>query len=358
MDNLAVISAPQFEASSHAPSYRFSGHETFPCRYTWLPKVVQGLRDDSALFADEDAAMVRLGVGKNMVRAIRFWADAAGVIQSGKSKAANPSERANLTRQPMLLERAKGQYGGGEGRTRSGADWVVSDFGNAIFGPAGHDQFLEDIKTLWLVHWKLSTSTPEPLFAWHYLLNSWHRTDFTRTEALSAFAQEAERLGKKLSAVTLDHHFTTFLHSYVPTRSKKGEVLEDNLDCPLVELELIQKVGERPTGDSNRHESIYAFRVEEKPDISAELFIYCLDDFWSKRHGNEKTLTFRDIAVGEGGPGQVFKLPEHDIRERLESIERDSTGKLLYQESAAFQQVARDQRSNPLQLLKKVYNPA
>ena len=95
---------------------------------------------------------------------------------------------------------------------------------------------------------------------------------------LATFGEEAERLGKTLSAVTLEHHFTTFLHTYVPTRSKKGEVMEDNLDCPLIELELIQNVGERTTVRSNRRESIYAFRVEEKPEISPELFIYSLDD--------------------------------------------------------------------------------
>jgi hypothetical protein len=62
-------------------NYRFSGHETFPCRYTWLPKAVQSLAQDPALFRtdNEDQAMVKLGVGKNMVRAVRFWADAAGV---------------------------------------------------------------------------------------------------------------------------------------------------------------------------------------------------------------------------------------------------------------------------------------
>lgn len=36
-----------------------------------------------------------------------------------------------------------------------------------------------------------------------------------------------------------------FLHTYVPTRGRKGEIQEDNLDCPLVELELIVKGGER-----------------------------------------------------------------------------------------------------------------
>jgi hypothetical protein len=314
------MSTLEIQKPATAQNFRFSGHETFPCRYTWLPKAVRNLRENPALFANEDEAMVRLGVGKNMVRAIRFWADASEVTM------------------PSLKQGV-----------------FVSEFGNAVFGPAGHDEFLEDIKTLWLIHWNLSTSATEPLFAWNYLLNFWHRPDFTRSEALAAFTQEAQRLGKKLSAVTQEHHFTTFLHSYVPTRSRKGEVLEDNLDCPLVELELLQNVGERPAAESNRHEPIYAFRVEDKPEISPDLFAYCLDDFWNKSHSQEKTLSFRDIAVAEGSPGQVFKLPEHAIRERLESIEKDSSGKLLYQESAAFQQVIRAERSAPLQLLKRIY---
>src|SRR5207249_5707998 len=68
---------------STTANFRFSGHETFPCRYTWLPKAVRNLSKDQSLFSDEDRAMVRLGVGKNMVRAIRFWADAAAILSNG-----------------------------------------------------------------------------------------------------------------------------------------------------------------------------------------------------------------------------------------------------------------------------------
>lgn len=305
-----------------APSFRFSGHETFPCRYTWLPKAVRNLSEDPALFSDEDGAMVALGVGKNMVRAIRFWADAASVASAS-------------------------------GTRSEGVE--VSEFGKKVFGKGGHDEFLEDIKTLWLIHWKFSTNVSEPLFAWNYMLNFWHRADFTRTEVLQAFQQEGEKLEKKLSPVTLDHHFTTFLHTYFPTRSKKGEVLEDNLDCPLVELELIQKVGERNSADSMRREAIYAFRIEEKPEISAELFTYCLADFWQQRFPQEKTLPFRQVAVGEGSPGQVFKLPEQALRERLESIERDSKGVFTYQETSALQQVIRQRQASEHHLLDNVY---
>lgn len=304
-------------------NFRFSGHETFPCRYTWLPKAVIGIRKNAAVFSDEDDAMVALGVGKNMVRAIRFWADAAEVT----TRDANEN---------------------GLG---------ISEFGKTIFGPRGHDEFLEDIRTLWLIHWKFSTNAEQPLFAWHFLLNFWHRPDFTRSEILAAFAVEAQRAGKNLSPVTLEHHFTTFLHTYIPTRGKKGEVMEDNLDCPLVELELIQEVGERAHAESTRRESIYAFRVEEKPEISPELFIYCLDDFWTKYHPNERTLNFREVAVGAGGPGQVFKLPEKDIRERLEMIKEHSRGAFVYQESAAIQQVIRQAPRSPRDLLNHIYQP-
>jgi hypothetical protein len=306
-------------------NYRFSGHETFPCRYTWLPKAVIGIRKNPRVFSDteEDNAMVALGVGKNMVRAIRFWADAAEV--------AVPDTKEN--------------------------GLAISEFGKTIFGPRGRDEFLEDIRTLWLIHWKFSTNVEQPLFAWHYLLNFWHRPDFTRSEILAAFTPEAQRVGKKLSPVTLENHFTTFLHTYIPTRGKKGEVMEDNLDCPLVELELIQEVGERAHADSNRRETIYAFRIEEKPEISPELFIYCLDDFWTKYHPTEKTLNFREVAVGEGSPGQVFKLPEKDIRERLEMIEMNSHGAFVYQESSAMQQVIRQNPRTPRDLLNHIYQP-
>jgi hypothetical protein len=292
-------------------NYRFSGHETFPCRYAWLPKAYLSLMDDQRIFTDEEEAMVSMGVGKNMVRAIRFWVQATGVAAAAR--------------------------GGG---------YTITDFGRALLDREGFDPFLEDRRTLWLIHWQLSTHVEEPLFAWDFLLNRWTHPEISRTEALRAFDQEAKRLGRKLSSVTLEQHFDTFLHTYVPTRSRKGEIQEDNLDCPLVELELIQKVGERDCGNGGRREPIYVFRHDLKPEITPGLFVYCLNDFWNKRRSAERTLTFRDVSVAHGSPGQVFKLPEWDVRERLERLKNDSDGVFSYQESASLQQVMRIDQPN------------
>ena len=54
-------------------TYRFSGHDTFQCRYAWLPKGVKLLNSNIPTpFANDDKAMVSLGVGKNMVPSSPF----------------------------------------------------------------------------------------------------------------------------------------------------------------------------------------------------------------------------------------------------------------------------------------------
>jgi len=304
------------------PNYRFSGHETFPCRYTWLPKAFAAIHRTPDIFSNEEAAIVEMGVGKNMVRAIRFWAQMTGVA-----------------------EPANGGY-------------EITSLGELLLGPGGLDRFLEDRRTLWLFHWMLLSRVEDPLFAWDYLINRWVHPQINRTDVLRVFEQEAKRIDRKLSRVTLEQHFDVFLHTYTPTRGRKGDIQEDNLDCPLVELELIERIGERRVGDGvGRHEPVYAFRREAKPDITPELFIFCLLDYWNKRKPNEATLAFRDVSVAHGSIGQVFKLPEMDIRERLERLHDDSNGLFTYQESASIQRVICPNRQeiSGLDLLTTVY---
>lgn len=91
---------------------RYSGHETFVCRFAWLPKVIRELDPDRGghplLFKNEDIAMVKLGVGKNMVRSAKFWAECTDIIEE-----------------------------------TNGGGWAATDFGRLILGHDGHDQFLQ-----------------------------------------------------------------------------------------------------------------------------------------------------------------------------------------------------------------------
>jgi len=49
-----------------------------------------------------------------------------------------------------------------------------------------------------------------------------------------------------------------------------------------------------------------------------------------------------EIANSAGSPGQVFKLPEDDLRTRLSQIEEQTDGVITYTESAMFEQVRRN----------------
>jgi hypothetical protein len=303
--------------------YRISGHESFPCRYTWLPKAVQGLEADSRLFADEERAMVDLGVGKNMVRSIRFWSLATGMA-TVVSKGAGPS---------------------------------LTELAVTLLGKRGCDPFLEDRRTLWLIHWNLSTNVQNPLFAWDYFLNRWQEPELVPSAAIKALERAAATNDDHVSRATLEQHFDTFLHTYVPTRGRKGDVQEDNLDCPLVELQLIMKVGDREIDrSSGKREPIYVFRREEKPDVTPELFVYCLNDFWQNRHAREATLPLREVAHGHGSPGQVFKLAEEDVRTRIEDLAQRSHGLFAYTESASLQQIRKTGEGKRMKLLKTIYS--
>lgn len=302
--------------------YRISGHETFPCRYTWLTKAVRGLRENPKLFSHEADAMVTLGVGKNMVRSIRFWSQVAGMATV----------------------------------VPKGAGHAVTKAGGLLLGERGRDPFLEDIRTLWLIHWNLSTNIENPLLAWDYLLNRWYEPELVPSAVLKMLQKEAQKQQEDLSMVTIEEHFGTFLHTYTPTRGRKGVVQEDNLDCPLVELAFLIKVGERELErSSGKRETIYGFRREEKPEITSELFLYCLNDFWQNRHHVESTLTLREVAHGHGSPGQVFKLPEDDIRTRVDALARQTNGLMKYSETVSQQHIHRSGALDNIELLESIY---
>src|SRR5918997_6169892 len=127
-------------------TYGFSGHQTFPFRYTWLPKGVRHLREDSSLFARPNA-FVTLGVGKNMVRSIRHWCIATGVIDRVDHR----------------------------GTVR------VSVLGEELLGEGGWDPYLEDPGTLWLLHWRL-VNRPVPASTWHLAFTRWNTDAFSRED--------------------------------------------------------------------------------------------------------------------------------------------------------------------------------
>ncbi len=184
--------------------YVFSGHETFPFRYTWLPKGIGALPEHPDLFTRDDA-MVKLGVGKNMVKSMRHWCTATGTVER--------------------LDR--------KGRMK------VTDLGLSLFEVDGWDPFLEDPGTLWLLHWRL-VSRLNPASAWHLAFTRWRTDRFVREELvewLSGFARRVS--GARPTPSSLRRDVDVFIRTYAPAQAKRERPVEDTFDCPLVELGLL-----------------------------------------------------------------------------------------------------------------------
>jgi hypothetical protein len=289
--------------TSSTDDFRFGGHQTFPLRIAWLPKAALGLAEDPDVLGDMVKAVVRLGLGKNMVEALRCWADAYGVAQ----------------------------------RTAEG--WRLTPEGEVIFGAAGRDRYLEDVQTLWWLHWKISTQGTGRFFAWELLFNRWNEATFTPSAVLAAFAKEAERSGRTLSEVSLKQHFDVWLRTYCAPRG--GKLGEEGLDSPLAALGLIRPAGEREA--MGRREAVYAFDASPKRAINQALFTYCLTAWWEAQRGDEETAPFQEIATGLGSPGRILRMPEAEVRSRLEAITQGG-GSFELRESLNQQQVRRPKR--------------
>ena len=303
-----------FDLAGH--TFSFSGHETFVFRYTWLKKAVDAVWADPRVFAQEDA-IVTLGVGKNMVRSIRHWGLATGVLQE-ESK-----NRNNLVK--------------------------VSPFGRFLFGDQasfGMDPFLEDPNTLWLLHWNL-ISASERSTTWQWAFNRFPSNEFTREGLLQSVEDECRRLNlAPPSESTLKRDIEVFVRTYLSARGARSIAVEDSLDCPLTELGLLEELSGA---------SLLKIRRGPKSSLSDRVFAYCLLKFWDKVAPETKTLAFSEIAYAQNGPGTVFKLDENSLMERLERLSVVTLGVLEYTESAGLKQVYRQGESDGLAWLGTHY---
>jgi hypothetical protein len=294
----------------------FSGHESFPLRYAWLPKAVRELARHPDLFTREDAPVL-LGVGRNMVASIRHWSLATGIVELRDARSG-------------LL--------------------TVSSLGLALFSEAGWDPYLEDPATLWLLHWRL-VRKGERASAWWLTFGQWAAATFTRDQ-LAAWLLEIARGSPTTRATpaSIRRDVDVFVRTYVPTRASRDLSPEDTFDCPLVELGLLHEVEPR----------VYAFTRNARPSLPDGLFAYALLDFWRVRHAGLGTMSFEAIQSGLGSPGSAFRLTAPALAERLEALP-EWTG-LRYDETAGTRVVLRTgspniPNVNPVDALERLFGP-
>lgn len=296
---------------------QFSGHETFPLRQLWLSKaysaVASGLgATPKSIFSDEQA-IVRFGVGKNMVTSIRFWASACGMFEEDGSHY-RPSELATL-----------------------------------LFDPdVGVDPYCEHPATTWLMHWRLAGS-PEKTTTWWFLFNHVIQQVFDREHIVNALSSMVEEQKLRISGATLKRDVECCIRSYVPRLG--GDSPEEVSEPLLGELGLIQQ----------NAKGTFEFRRGSKRSLPDGVFAYALLEYWERLEHAGSVMAFDRVAYDYGSPGRVFKLDENAVADRLMALEQLTRGAIQWTEQSGIRQVTRrdaallDMSSYKHKLLKAAY---
>jgi Protein of unknown function (DUF4007) len=270
----------------------FARHETFHPRFGWLKKgfdyasrtLYERASQDSGIFLREDAPVL-LGVGKNMVRSIRYWCSAFKILEND----------------------------------------APTDFGKQLLGIGGWDEYLEDTASLWLLHWKL-LEPPTTATTWDFTFNQFRPLEFTQDSLFTELRGYCDGLSKTIVDGSLKKDIACLLRMYVRT-ANRSVVNEDMLDCPFAEL------GAIATSGDSRH---YTFRIGSKPTLPSAIITYACLSYAARISPTARTIPIANLLYHYSSPGLVFRLTERAMCEAIEKIARifpqiaisDAAGKL------------------------------
>lgn len=296
---------------------QFSGHETFALRAGWPKKAYDAAVFDERLFG-QDAAVARLGVGKNMVRSIRHWGLATGVIEEDGYGAVAPSAFGH---------------------------WLLAD--DDAKAP-GADPYLEDAGTPWVLHWHLCRM-PGPATLAHFVFGIWRGADLSAA-ALGALAEALDpwvlaRGGTPPALGTLRRDVEALRATYLPPRAARGD-LDDRLASPLADLGLVRLVDDEP------HVRRGATRR-----VPPWVMAYAVLDLWQRHHPGRETLALGEALTAEGSPGRAFGLDPNAAFDLFDAMERDGGAPFVFRDSAGVQQLYRTPGTSarPLDALARHY---
>ena len=263
--------------------YSFSGHESFPCKTLWLKKGYDFVVAGNDFNCPE--AVIELGVGKNMVASIRFWLKAFGITENDE-------------------------------RTWLG-DYLFDEI-------SGMDRYLEDIATLWLLHFNLIFSEEATLYKMFFCGVQRERTHFEREQILTYVKLRMAEAGKMtlFNENTVKKDIGVLLQNY--TLPRKPQSNED-FSSLLMDLDLIRQ---------NSEGKGYYINVDGKRQVTKEVFLYGLLQL--KEEEGDNTIAFDTI---QEKVGLAFCMQDYETIEMLKQLASEYSQYFAYSDVAGIKQV-------------------
>lgn len=184
-------------------------HGSFYIRNGWPTKIIDAIFEIPLLFSpnNELAAVDTLGVGRVMVKAMRYWSVVLGITN--------------------------------EVKTPQGVAHQLTQLGDYI---RDHDPYCQDIGTLWLLHRNLSSRENEAT-AWWWLYNCLDQQTFTKDSFSNAFYLFLQKEGETYTRKSVEKEFDCLKNTYASEKAfDVKKIMEEDTVAELVyPKDLLQK---------------------------------------------------------------------------------------------------------------------
>lgn len=288
--------------STETIKYTFSGHDSFQCRQLWLKKGYDYVKEQRS-FNEEDA-VVKLGVGKNMVSAIRYWMKAFNILDSKEH---------------------------------------LTEFGVKLFDEkTGYDPYLEDDASLWLLHYQLVKTELASIYS--IIFNEFRKEKlFFNREIFLNYLKRVQETNADLSfnENTVAKDFSVFTNMY-KIDSNSGEI-EDSFSGILSELGLLKTMGK---GKDEQ------FQIEsnERDNLPAAVILFSILD--NHNYGNSISLNSLEFDVNS--PGGIFALNRSGLINKISDIVKENRT-ITFTDHAGIKELQFKNKTNAYLSLDKYY---
>jgi hypothetical protein len=256
---------------------RFSGHETFICKQFWLKKGYDFLVTGNK-FGNENA-VVELGVGKNMVAAIGFWMKTFGLCDD---------------------------------------KWNLSEMAHYLFGDEGKDKYIEDIGTVWLLHYLLIKEDYASIY--NLFFNDFRRGRIEFTEdQLHAYIRPRAEEDNSYNPNTIKTDFSVFHRMYQKPDNMEGKSEPEDVYSGIFnDLQLMSKMRVEKHGskDEKRFDDMFRIANEDRLNLPAQIMLFAILD----NYPESDTIGFKELEIGHNSPGVIFALNKDGLFSKIEQI--------------------------------------
>ena len=282
----------------------FSGHDSFACRSIWLKKGYDFVKNGNSFNSPD--AVIALGVGKNMVTAIRYWMRAFNILDT---------------------------------------DDRLTPLAEKLLADDGWDPYLEDEGSLWLLHYHLIKKEYATTF--NLIFNELRKSkiefskDYFVKYVMNKFEKESSF---KNTNNTVGADFMVFLKMYFSNPDAKEK--EDIIGGVLTELKLLRQI-------KREKEEIYLIQDTDGDTLPDELIYYAIAE--NPAYG--QSVSLHTIANDKNSLGAVFALNQTGIIRKLERLMEKYPEEIIFKDDAGVKEIQfRTGKKNPLTILEHYYH--